>query len=231
MRLNRFLALKGLGSRRKVEDLIRQGLVTVNNSIASLSTVVEEGDEVRYAGELFSLKAEKHRTYIYYKPAGIHCTFAEEEQPNLKDAVPLEGRYVYAGRLDRYSEGLLVLTTDGDLAHRLTHPSFGHEKEYLIDLDRNLNREDLKKLASGIKLVDGMTRPCRVEKVADNRARMVLREGKKRQIRRMFEALDYRVIRLVRTRVSGLRISMAPGELRKLNAEQMSLLLQTGEEK
>jgi 23S rRNA pseudouridine2605 synthase len=225
-RLQKVLARVGLGSRRACEELIEAGRVTVNGERAALGRRVDvDHDEVALDGvPLPVLPGLVH--YLLHKPAGTVTTAHDPYgRPTVLELVPDEPRVFPVGRLDADSEGLLVLTNDGDLAQRLTHPSFGVEKEYLVELDGTPSAGALRRLRRGVDLDDGMTAPATVGVVAPGVIRIVIHEGRNRQVRRMCETVGHRVRRLVRTRIgpvsdprlkAGRWRALQPAEVRAL---------------
>jgi 23S rRNA pseudouridine2605 synthase len=222
-RLQKVLARVGLGSRRACEELIADGRVTVNGERAVLGQRVDPGaDRVELDGvALPVLPGLVH--YVLNKPVGV-LTTADDPQGRrtVVALVPDDPRVFPVGRLDADSEGLLVLTNDGDLAQRLTHPSFGVEKEYLAEVDGVPSAGALRTLRQGVELDDGMTAPATVGVVAPGVLRIVIHEGRNRQIRRMTEAVGHPVRRLVRTRIGPLTDSgLGPGEWRPLTLSEV----------
>jgi 23S rRNA pseudouridine2605 synthase len=225
-RLQKVLARLGLGSRRACEELIAAGRVTVNGERAALGRRVEvDHDVVALDGvPLPVLPGLVH--YLLHKPAGVVTTAHDPfGRPTVLELVPPEPRVFPVGRLDTDTEGLLVLTNDGDLAQRLTHPSFGVEKEYLVEVDGSPSAGALRRLRRGVDLDDGMTAPATVGVVAPGVLRIVIHEGRNRQVRRMCEAVGHRVRRLVRTRIgpvsdprlkAGQWRALQPAEVRAL---------------
>jgi len=222
-RLQKVLARIGLGSRRVCEDLIVEGRVTVNGEIPVLGRRVEVAvDRIELDGvPLPVLPGLVH--YLVNKPAGVVTTADDPEgRPTVVDLVPAEPRVFSVGRLDMGTEGLLIMTNDGELAHRLTHPSFGVPKEYLAEVDGAPAPTDIRRLREGIELDDGMTAPARVAVVAPTLLRIVIHEGRNRQIRRMCEAIGHPVRRLVRTRIGPLADpSLGPGTWRLLTPAEV----------
>jgi 23S rRNA pseudouridine2605 synthase len=222
-RLQKVLARIGLGSRRVCEDLIVEGRVTVNGEIPVLGRRVEVAvDRIELDGvPLPVLPGLVH--YLVNKPAGVVTTADDPEgRPTVVDLVPAEPRVFSVGRLDMGTEGLLIMTNDGQLAHRLTHPSFGVPKEYLAEVDGAPAPTDIRRLREGIELDDGMTAPARVAVVAPTLLRIVIHEGRNRQIRRMCEAIGHPVRRLVRTRIGPLADpSLGPGTWRLLTPAEV----------
>ena len=225
-RLQKVLARVGFGSRRACEELIRDGRVTINGTVAELGARVdEEHDEVAVDGLVVGVRPDLVH-YLLNKPAGV-VTTADDPQgrPTVVSLVPPEPRVHPVGRLDQDTEGLLVLTNDGDLTHRLTHPSFGVEKEYLAEVEGSPSRGALRRLRDGVELDDGPTAPAKVSTVGDHGLRLTIHEGRNRQVRRMCEAVGHPVVRLVRTRIGPLRDrDLPPGAWRVLAPEEVRAL-------
>ena len=224
-RLQKVLARAGVASRRKAEELIRAGRVTVNGRVAALGDVADPGDDVRLDGRPLP-RPERSVTYLLHKPRGLVTTASDElGRPTVMDLVPAVPGLHPVGRLDLDSEGLLLLTTDGDLTLRLTHPRYRHEKEYRVWTDPpDVSDEALARLTSGVTLEDGQARAERAER-APGGAVVVLREGRKRQVRRMLAAVGHEVVRLKRTRVAGLELGDLPvGRFRELTAAETAAL-------
>lgn len=228
-RLQKVLARLGFGSRRTCEDMIVAGRVSVNGEVAELGRRVDaERDEVRVDGALVGVKPG----LVYYlvnKPAGVVTTADDPHgRPTVIELVPAEPRVFPVGRLDMDSEGLLLLTNDGTLAHHLTHPSFEVEKEYLAQVTGTPTRGELRLLREGIELEDGMTAPAKVSLVGDDLIRITIHEGRNRQVRRMCEAIGHEVTRLVRTRVGPIADrGLAPGRWRELTTDEVRSLERT----
>jgi 23S rRNA pseudouridine2605 synthase len=227
MRLNRFLAASGLGSRRACEALIREGKISINGHfIRDLATVVNPGDEVRVAGKP-PLRPVVPVYILLLKPKGVVCTRSDERgRRTIFDLAPAHfGRLFHVGRLDKESEGLILLTNDGALSHRLTHPAHEVEKEYEVLLDRPFEAQQIPKLLRGFVIEGGHARIERVQIVAPSMVKVILRQGIKRQIRLMFLKLGYEVKRLIRTRIGDLKIgALQPGEWRALGEREVALL-------
>ncbi len=225
-RLQKVLARAGIGSRRVAEDLIEAGRVRVNGEVAVLGRRVDpEADVVAVDGTPVGT-AQGLAYRLLNKPRGVVATADDPQgRPTVVQLVPPEPRVVPVGRLDVDTEGLLLLTNDGQLHHRLTHPSFGVEKEYLVEVEGELWPRDLKKLRSGIELDDGMTAPARASTPAPNLLKITLHEGRNRQVRRMCEAIGHPVKRLVRTRIGPLVDgSLRPGSWRDLTQDEVRSL-------
>ncbi len=225
-RLQKVLARAGLGSRRVCEELIADGRVTVNGEVAVLGRRVDTGAD-RLAVDGVPVVVDPTLVhYLLNKPAGVITTAEDPHgRPTVLQAVPAEPRVFPVGRLDLDTEGLLILTNDGDLTHRLTHPSFGVEKEYLAEVEGSPGRLALRRLREGVELDDGPTAPAAAALVAPALVRITIHEGRNRQVRRMCEAIGHPVRRLVRTRIGPLaERRLAPGEWRALTAEEVRSL-------
>lgn len=225
-RLQKILARCGFGSRRVCEDLIEEGRVTVNGQIAQHGRRVDpDNDIVCVDGTEIGISPE----FVYYllnKPAGVVTTAVDTHgRSTVLDLVPNEPRVHPVGRLDMDTEGLLLLTNDGSLTHRLTHPSFGVEKEYLAEVQGTPARRALRTLREGVDLDDGPTAPAKVSMPSPGMVRLAIHEGRNRQVRRMCEAVGHPVKRLVRTRIASLSDStLGPGEYRELTVAEIRRL-------
>jgi 23S rRNA pseudouridine2605 synthase len=225
-RLQKILAQAGLGSRRACEELIAAGRVTVNGTLATLGTRADpEVDAIEVDGARVGVRQGLVH-YLLNKPAGVVTTAADPQgRPTVVDLVPPEPRVYPVGRLDADTEGLLVLTNDGELANRLTHPSFGVDKEYLAEVEGTPSRGALRRLREGVTLDDGPTAPAKVSLVGDHSLRITIHEGRNRQVRRMCAAVGHPVRRLVRTRFGPLADRrLAPGQARALTQAEVRAL-------
>lgn len=229
MRLNRFLAACGLGSRRSCEELIRQGRVFIGGELVQdLSRQVEPGDQVQVDGR--EVQPTGAMTLVLKKPAGYLCSRQDEtgaERPTVFDLLPPHLRHLnYVGRLDLDSEGLLVMTTAGELADKLTHPRFSIEKEYLVGLDHVFREEDAQRLREGFPIEGGFAKADAVSVEAPRVVSVTLTQGIKRQVRLMFEHLGYEVRRLERIRIGGLVLpKLRIGRWRILTRGELAELL------
>ncbi len=222
-RLQKRLARAGVASRRAAEDLIKAGRVTVNGLVATLGQSVTEDDLIEVDDLALGAPTGIERTFAMYKRRGVIVTVHDEKgRPAVLDHMPDIPGLHPVGRLDRDSEGLLLLTTDGELTLRLTHPRYGHDKVYRAWIDGGVPDNDtLDALEDGIELEDGLTSPARVDR-AGKGVYVTLREGKNRQVRRMLEAVGHPVTRLVRVRLGGLWLEdLVPGEWRELNERDL----------
>ena len=225
-RLQKVLARVGIGSRRGCEDLIAEGRVLVDGETAVLGRRVDpETAIIEVDGAPVGVRPDLVH-YVLNKPAGV-VTTADDPQgrPTVVGLVPDEPRGFPVGRLDVDTEGLLLLTNDGELAHRLTHPSYGVEKEYVAEVEGLPTRAVLRRLREGVELDDGPTAPARATLVDPSVVRLTIHEGRNRQVRRMCEAVGHSVVRLVRTRIGPLGDrSLAPGTCRALTGDEVRSL-------
>ncbi len=225
-RLQKVLARAGFGSRRACEELIAAGRVTVDGGAARLGQRIDPAtDRVEVDGVPVSVDPSLVH-YLLNKPRGVVTTASDPQgRPTVVDLVPSEPRVFPVGRLDAGTEGLLILTNDGELAQRLTHPSFGIEKEYLAEVEGDPGPRAIRRLREGVMLDDGLTAPARVSVVAPRALRLAIHEGRNRQVRRMCEAVGHPVRRLVRTRIGPLvDPGLSPGRWRNLTVTEIRQL-------
>lgn len=223
IRLQKVLANADLGSRRVCDDLIAAERVTVNGVIAELGRRVDPDNDVIEVDGVRIGTASGLVYYLLNKTAGVVTTASDPEgRPTVVEQVPAEPRVYPVGRLDFETEGLLILTNDGDLTHRLTHPSFGVEKEYLAHVEGQPSRGALRALREGVELDDGITAPAQVSLLGADVIRLVIHEGRNRQVRRMCEAVGYPVTRLARSRIGPLADpKLKPGTWRELTTDEV----------
>ena len=222
-RLQKVLARAGFGSRRACDELIDAGRVTVDGTVAELGRRVDPSrDHVAVDGVPVSIR-EGLVHYLLNKPAGVVTTASDPQgRPTVFELVPDAPRVFPVGRLDADTEGLLIMTNDGDLAHRLTHPSFGVEKEYVAEVQGAPSRASVRRLRDGVELDDGVTAVARVALVEPNVLRIVIHEGRNRQVRRMCDAVGHPVVRLVRTRIGPVSDRrLPPGQWRPLTPAEL----------
>ena len=225
-RLQKVLARVGIGSRRVCEDLIAEGRVLVDGEVAVLGRRVDvETALIELDGAPIGVRPDLVH-YLLNKPAGVVTTADDPHgRPTVVGLVPTEPRVFPVGRLDFATEGLLLLTNDGELAHRLTHPSFGVEKEYVAELQGSPSRATLRRLREGIELDDGVTAPARAALLEPSVLRLTIHEGRNRQVRRMCDAIGHPVVRLIRTRIGPLADrSLTPGAWRELTGDELRSL-------
>jgi len=235
MALIKFLSDSGVGSRRKSSDAVRQGRVRVNGVVAdSFNQEIDtDRDHVSLDGHKLAWSGPRKIYLMLNKPEGVITTTSDEKgRRTVLDIIPdkyKSGRLYPAGRLDGDSTGLVILTNDGDLTYRLTHPSFEHDKEYLVAVDGSLSREDRRRLEGGVELEDGRSWPSRVRAVRGQppfNYSITIHEGRNRQVRRMLDVLGYRVRSLKRVRMGNLRLgNLEEGKVRELTGEEVARLL------
>jgi 23S rRNA pseudouridine2605 synthase len=224
VRLNAYLARAGVASRRGADELIKAGRVTVNGEPGQLNTFVQSRDRVAVDGEPVAL--QKLTYLLLHKPAGVVTTARDpQRRPTVVELVPAEPRVVPVGRLDAYTTGALLLTNDGQLAHRLAHPRYGVEKTYEATVEGKPDDVALQALRDGIELDDGPTAPARVRRLGPNRIELTIHEGRNHQVRRMLEAVGHPVTRLHRSAYAGLTLEgLEPGQWRELEPSEVDQL-------
>jgi 23S rRNA pseudouridine2605 synthase len=230
-RLQKVLARAGIGSRRHCEELIADGRVSVNGEVAELGSRADvDVDRIEVDGVAVGVRPDLVH-YLLNKPAGVVTTAADPQgRRTVIDLVPTEPRVFPVGRLDYDTEGLLLLTNDGELANQLTHPSHGVEKEYVAVVDGAPTRGELRRLREGVELEDGVTAPAKVAAIEPSVLRITIHEGRNRQVRRMCEAVGHPVVRLVRTRIGPITDrGLKPGEWRPLTVDEVRALERAGE--
>jgi 23S rRNA pseudouridine2604 synthase len=225
MRLNKYISETGVCSRREADKWIEAGRVTLNGQAATLGTQVAVGDEVRIDGD--SIGVKKKQVYIALnKPVGIICTTEAHIEDNIIDHVGFPERIFPVGRLDRDSEGLILLTNNGDIVNEILRSENNHEKEYLVTVDRPITDLSLRMLAGGVKIMGELTKPSKVARVNAQSFRIILTQGLNRQIRRMCSALGYKAQRLQRVRIMNIHLgNLRPGQWRHLTSAELAGLL------
>ncbi len=225
MRINKFISETGLCSRREVDKLVEAGRVTINGTKAELGSQVNEGDVVQVDGKPISVKTKA----IYLalnKPVGITSTTERHVQGNIVDFVGHSERIFPIGRLDKDSEGLILMTNDGDIVNKLLRSENEHEKEYIVTVDRPITPVFLQGMAGGVRILGTMTKPCKLTKLDERTFRIILTQGLNRQIRRMCSAFGYEVRRLKRVRIMNVRLGGLPvGKWRELEETELAELL------
>ncbi|MEG0383373.1 MAG: 23S rRNA pseudouridine(2604) synthase RluF [Solibacillus sp.] len=220
MRINKFLAETGIVSRRGADKWIEEGRITINGELATIGSQIEDGDDVRVDGK--PVKKEEQLVYIVLnKPVGITSTTEKHIQGNVVDFVNHPLRVFHIGRLDKDSEGLLLLTNDGDVVNEVLRAENHHEKEYVVQVDQPITEDFLYEMSAGVEILDTKTLPCRVEKVSSHVFKIILEQGLNRQIRRMCSALGYSVRRLQRIRIMNIQIgNLKVGQWRDLTDKE-----------
>lgn len=226
IRLNKYMSEAGVCSRRQADKLIEKGEVMVDGETANLGTRVTEQSVVIYQGKRIGDPSEAAKViYAYNKPLGLVCTAAEADKDSIFNKTSFPERVYYVGRLDKDSSGLLLLTNDGELANQIQRARNNHEKEYQVRVNRDVTEEFIKGMGDGVPVLDTVTKRCRVKKTGARTFRIVLTQGLNRQIRRMCEYFDYRVVHLKRVRVMNIGLGpLRPGEYRALSAEEERIL-------
>ena len=224
MRINKFISEAGTASRRGADKLITEGRVTINGKRATIGSQVEPGDDVRVNGN--QLFVARNNVYIALnKPVGITSTTEKGVKGNIVDLVNHPFRVFHIGRLDKDSEGLILLTNDGDIVNEILRSENQHEKEYIVSVDRPITPEFLKQMSEGVKILDTITLPCKVEQLSKYDFKIILTQGLNRQIRRMCEELGYNVYRLQRIRIMNIQLDNLPvGQWRYLSKKEKAQL-------
>lgn len=229
IRINKYLAMSGICSRRDADKLIEQGIVTINGKPAQAGDRVGAGDKV-LVGKKQAKSSDKKVVLAFYKPKGVVCTERDKHAEKIiMDMISYPVRVTYAGRLDKDSEGLLLLTNDGNLIQHMMKGSNNHEKEYIVKVNREVTSDFLEKMSQGVYLkeLEITTKPCKTEQIGKFTFRIILTQGVNRQIRRMCKELGYEVKELKRIRVVNIGIDgLVPGKFRELSGEELEVLYQ-----
>ena len=221
-RINKYLSEVGYCSRRAADKLINEGRVTINGLVPEMGTKITPKDEVRVDGELISEPNEKLVYLAFNKPVGIVCTTdTKVEKDNIIEYINYPKRIFPIGRLDKPSEGLIFLTNDGDIVNKILRARNIHEKEYLVTVNNPITKSFIQKMSSGVPILDTVTRKCQVEQISKKVFKIILTQGLNRQIRRMCEHLDYRVVKLKRTRIMNVSLDIPVGQWRNLTDEEI----------
>jgi 23S rRNA pseudouridine2604 synthase len=223
IRINKYLSEAGFCSRRGADKLIDEGRVTINGMIPELGTKISLDDEVRVDGKLISKPKENPIYLAFNKPVGIVCTTdTAAEKDNIIDYINHKKRIFPIGRLDKASEGLILLTSDGDIVNKILRARNNHEKEYIVTVNKSITSLFLDKMANGVPILDTLTKPCEIEQITRNTFKIILTQGLNRQIRRMCDYLEYKVIKLRRIRIMNIHLDMAVGKWRNLTLEELA---------
>jgi len=225
VRINKYLSEVGYCSRRAADKLIEQGRITINGIVPEMGTKVQPGDEVAVDGKAV-VQTDKKNVYIAFnKPIGIVCTTDRRvEKDNIVDYINYPTRIFPIGRLDKPSEGLILLTDDGDIVNKILRARNNHEKEYIVSVHKPLTSDFIRKMGSGVPILDTVTRKCKVEQLGRYEFRIILTQGLNRQIRRMCEYFGYDVIRLKRVRIMNIELDVPVGEYRDLTKQELAEL-------
>jgi 23S rRNA pseudouridine2604 synthase len=221
-RINKFLTEAGYCSRRAADKLIDQGRVKINGKVPALGTKIAPGDVVSVDGTVISAPEKSFVYLAFNKPVGIVCTTdTKKEKDNIVDFINYPERIFPIGRLDKPSEGLIFMTSDGDIVNKILRARNNHEKEYIVTVDKPFDDRFLKRMRNGIPILGTVTRKCKVERLAKNKFKIVLTQGLNRQIRRMCEYLGYEVTKLKRIRIMNIHLDIPVGHWRELTAKEM----------
>lgn len=225
IRINKYLSEVGFCSRREADRLLEEGRITINGRVPELGTKVSDEDEIFVDGKTIK-KVEEEFVYIAFnKPVGIVCTTdTKREKNNIVDYINHPKRIFPIGRLDKPSEGLILLTSDGDIVNKILRARNNHEKEYYVRVDKPITEKFLEKMRNGVPILDTVTKKCEVEKIDTMNFRIVLTQGLNRQIRRMCEHLDYEVKKLKRVRIMNIKLDLPVGKWRDLTPQEMDEL-------
>jgi len=221
--LNKFISDSGFCSRREADRYIEECRVTINDKDAHKGNRVKEGDIVKIDGERIGKKKTVAVYLALNKPKGVTCTTDQKDKTNIVDFVNYKTRIFPIGRLDKLSEGLIFLTNDGDIVNKILRAGNGHEKEYIVTVDQPINNEFVQKMRNGVKILGTVTQKCFVKQEGDNRFRIILTQGLNRQIRRMCEALGFKVTSLKRVRIMNITLSgIQPGKWRYFTPKEIA---------
>ena len=222
-RINKYLSEVGYCSRRRADRLIEEGKVTINGKIPVKGTKVEDGDQVEVEGQRIEKSTKQKNIYLAFnKPVGIVCTTDRRVEPdNLIDFINYPKRIFPIGRLDKPSEGLILLTNDGDIVNKILRARNNHEKEYIVKVNRPINSDFIQSMSNGVEILDTITKNCFVKQLGPRNFKIILTQGLNRQIRRMCEALGYRVRSLKRIRIMNIKLDVPTGEYREFSKEEL----------
>jgi 23S rRNA pseudouridine2604 synthase len=223
-RINKYLSEVGFCSRRKADDYISDGRVYINGKPALLGSKVNIGDEISVDGEIIQYKDKKKVYIAFNKPVGIECTGNNKVKDNIIDYINHKERLFTIGRIDKQSEGLILLTNDGDIVNNVLRAENRKEKEYIVTVNKKITTEFIDKMRKGVRIMGRITKKCFVKKIHENRFKIILTQGMNRQIRRMCEVLGYRVTKLKRVRIMDIHLDTKVGEYRNLNNDEIGQL-------
>ena len=223
VRINKYLSEIGYCSRRAADKLIQEGRITVNGKLVEMGLKVTPADEITVDGDVVDQTGVKPVYIAFNKPVGIVCTTdTRVEKDNIIDFINFPTRIFPIGRLDKPSEGLIFLTNDGDIVNKILRARNQHEKEYVVTVNRPITEEFIQKMAAGVPILDTVTRPCKVKQTHKKEFRIILTQGLNRQIRRMCEYLDYRVVTLKRVRIMNVSLDIGKGKWRHLTKKEIT---------
>ena len=222
-RINKYLSEVGFCSRRAADRLIEEGKVTINGEITEIGSKVEEGDQVEVEGQKIINSTKQKNIYLAFnKPIGIVCTTDRRVEPdNIIDFIKYPKRIFPIGRLDKPSEGLIFLTNDGDIVNKILRARNNHEKEYIVSVNRPINKDFIQSMSNGVEILDTITKNCFVKQLGQKKFKIILTQGLNRQIRRMCESLGYRVRSLKRVRIMNIKLDVPTGKYREITKEEL----------
>jgi 23S rRNA pseudouridine2604 synthase len=227
VRINKYLSEVGYCSRRMADKLIEEGRVTINGKQPDLGTKISAGDHVKVDGKLISQPKEQHVYLAFNKPVGIVCTTdTKAEKDNIIDFIRYPKRIFPIGRLDKASEGLILLTSDGDIVNKILRSKNNHEKEYIVNVNKPITADFVRRMSNGIPILDTMTNKCHVKQISTYQFKIILTQGLNRQIRRMCEYLDYDVTKLKRVRIMNIPLDVPVGKWRYLSPKEFAEISQ-----
>ncbi|SHE50537.1 23S rRNA pseudouridine2604 synthase [Psychroflexus salarius] len=222
IRINKFLSQAGYCSRREADALIKEGRVTINKVVPEMGQKVNPDDQVYVDNKLVEVKSKEKIYLAFNKPKGVVCTTnSKVEKNNIVDYINYPERIYPVGRLDKMSEGLILMTNDGEIVNQILRARHHHEKEYIVKVVKPITNQFIDKLSHGVPILDTVTRECKVEKIDTYTFKIILTQGLNRQIRRMCEALDYRVTKLKRTRIKHIKLDVEVGQYRHLTSTEI----------
>ena len=222
-RLNKYLSESGYCSRRAADRLIEEGKVTINGEIPEMGTKVKEDDQVEVEGQIIEKLTKPKKIYLaFHKPVGIVCTTDRRVEPdNIIDFIKYPKRIFPIGRLDKSSEGLIFLTNDGDIVNKILRARNNHEKEYIVIVNRQINKDFIQRMSNGVEILETITKNCFVKQLGAKKFKIILTQGLNRQIRRMCEALGYRVQSLKRVRIMNIKLDIPKGNYREFTKGEL----------
>ena len=222
-RINKYLSEVGFCSRRAADRLIEEGKVSINGEITEIGSKVKEGDQVEVEGQKIINPTKQKNIYLAFnKPIGIVCTTDRRVEPdNIIDFIKYPKRIFPIGRLDKPSEGLIFLTNDGDIVNKILRAKNNHEKEYIVSVNRPINKDFIQSMSNGVEILDTITKNCFVKQLGQKKFRIILTQGLNRQIRRMCETLGYRVRSLKRVRIMNIKLDVPTGKFREITKEEL----------
>jgi 23S rRNA pseudouridine2604 synthase/16S rRNA pseudouridine516 synthase len=222
-RINKYLSEVGFCSRRVADRLIEEGKVSINGEITEIGSKVKEGDQVEVEGQKIINPTKQKNIYLAFnKPTGIVCTTDRRVEPNnIIDFIKYPKRIFPIGRLDKPSEGLIFLTNDGDIVNKILRSKNNHEKEYIVSVNRPINKDFIQSMSNGVEILDTITKNCFVKQLGQKKFKIILTQGLNRQIRRMCESLGYRVRSLKRVRIMNIKLDVPTGKFREITKEEL----------